>query len=145
MAEFTYIEDQTVANASNVLLNTVIGCNKGYVIHRNGSGIVTLRGLVNCPNSRFARYRVEFKGNIAVPTGGTVGEIGVAVAISGETLQSSLAVKTPAAVNQYDSVTTFAIIDVPRGCCYNVAIENASSTGEDILVRNALLEVTRIA
>ena len=71
MAEFTNNPRQTVQPNQPVLLNTTIGCPKGYVLHREGSGIVTLRGIVNCPQSCFARYQVTFNGNIAIPTGGT--------------------------------------------------------------------------
>ena len=53
MAEFTKNEVQSVLPNQPVTLNTSIGCNKGYVYHRNGSGIVTLRG---CTNNCFARY-----------------------------------------------------------------------------------------
>ena len=81
MAEYVYPLDQTVLADQNVLLQDSIPCNKGYVIHRNGSGILTLRGIVNNPCARFARYFVEFNGNIAVPEGGTPGEISVALAI----------------------------------------------------------------
>ena len=80
MAEFTYNPIQTVNYGQPVILNTTIPCNKGYVYHRNESGIVTLRGIVNCPNSCFARYQITFNGNIAVPEGGTVGPIAIAVA-----------------------------------------------------------------
>ena len=145
MAEFTYNDVQTVSYGQIVALNTAIGCNKGYVIHRNGSGIVTLRGIVNNPCSNFARYRCQVNANIALPTGETVGEIGIALAINGEAVQTSLAVVTPAAVEQYGNVTSFAIIDVPKGCCENISIENASADSQDILVRNANFEVTRIA
>lgn len=152
MAEFTRNAVQTVPYQQGVELDTTIGCNKGYVYHRPGSSIVTLRGIVNNPNCCFARYRVQFNGNIALPTGATVGEIGLAVAIDGEVIPTSYSVITPAAVEQFGNVTPFAIIDVPRGCCLNVSIDNASpqatpgtTPNPDILVRNSNLEVTRIA
>ena len=69
MAEYVYPLDQTIASGNNVLLQDSIPCNKGYVIHRNGSGILTLRGIVNNPCAKFARYFVEFNGNIALPEG----------------------------------------------------------------------------
>ena len=71
MAEYTYNEIQLIQPGASALLNTTIGCNKGNVIHRPGSGILTLRGLVNNPCAYFARYRVSFDGNSAVPEGGT--------------------------------------------------------------------------
>ena len=152
MGEYTYNEVQLIQPGASALLNTAIGCNKGYVIHRPGSGILTLRGMVNNPCSNFARYRVSFDGNIAVPTGGTVGEIQLALAIGGEVVPTSIAAATPAAVEQYWNVNGFAIIDVPKGCCYTVAVENASvsetpatTPASALNLRNLNVEVTRIA
>lgn len=143
-AEFTYNPIQEVLQNQPVILNTTIGCSKGYVIHRNESGLVTLRGIVNNPCSNFARYQVTFNGNIAVPTGGTVGTISVAIAIDGEPVLTSNAIVTPAAVDQYFNVTSTAIVTVPRGCCFNISVEN-TSTGDSINVQNANLVVDRIA
>lgn len=151
MAEYTYNPVQLVQPNGNVILNDNIPCCKGYVYHRNESGIVILRGAVNNPNGRFARYQVTFNGNIAVPDGGTVGAIAVALAIDGEPIQTSRAIVTPAAVDEYFNVTSTAPITVPRGCCFSVAVENVSegATAADpataINVQNANLTVTRIA
>ena len=158
MAEYTYNPVQTVAAGQNILLNTTIPCNKGYVYHRNESGIVILRGAVNNPNACFARYQVTFNGNVALPSTATVGPISVALAIDGEPIQTSKAIYQPAAVatdpptaENFGNVTSTAIITVPRGCCYSVAIENTSTgaTAADpapsILVQNSNLTVSRIA
>lgn len=151
MAEFTYNPIQLVEAGQNVLLNTAIPCNKGYVYHRNESGIVILRGIVKCDNACFARYQVTFNGNIAVPEDGTVGPIAIALAIDGEPILTSRAIVTPAAVDEYFNVTSTAIITVPKGCCFSVAVENVSfgATSADaptaINVQNANLTVSRIA
>ena len=151
MAEYIYNPIQLVQPNQNVLLESSIPCNRGYVIHRNGSGILTLRGIVNNACGCFARYQVTFNGNIAVPTDGTVGPIAIAIAIDGEPIQTSRAIVTPAAVDEYFNVTSTAIITVPRGCCYTVSVENASfgATAADpataINVQNANLVVSRIA
>ena len=159
MAEFTKNEVQTVNPNQPVTLNTSIGCNKGYVYHRQGSGIVTLRGIVNCPSACFARYQVTFNANIAIPNGGTVGPISVALALDGEPLLTSRAIVTPAAVadnpptqNNFFNVTSTAIITVPKGCCFNVSVENTSESvtpattpAPPILVQDANLTVARIA
>ena len=156
MAEFTYNPIQTVQPNQQVLLNTTIGCPKGYVIHREGSGIVTLRGITN---NCFARYQVTFNGNIAVPEGGTVGPISIAIAIDGEPVLTSRAIVTPAAAseappstNNYFNVTSTAIITVPKGCCFNVSVENTSESATPattpappINVQNANMTVSRIA
>lgn len=151
MAEYTYNPIQEVQPNQAILLNDSIPCNKGYVYHRGESGIVTLRGIVNCPNACFARYQVTFNGNIAVPEDGTVGAISVSLAVSGEPILTSKAIVTPAAVDEYFNVTSTAIITVPKGCCFNVSVENTSegATAADaptaINVQNANLVVSRIA
>lgn len=151
MAEFTYNPIQLVQPGQNVILNDNISCPKGYVLHRNESGIVILRGIVNNACGCFARYQVTFNGNIAVPEDGTVGEISVALTIDGEPIQTSRAIVTPAAVDEYFNVTSTAIVTVPRGCCFTVAVENTSegATAADpataINVQNTNLTVTRIA
>lgn len=143
MSEYTYNPEQLVQPNQNVLLMDSIRCNKGYVYHRNGSGILTLRGVVNNQCSCFARYQVAFNGNIAVPEGGTAGPISIALSIDGEPVLTSQAIVTPAAVDNYFNVTSTAIITVPKGCCLNVSVDNTST--EAINVQNANLTVTRIA
>lgn len=145
MAEFTYNPVQTVNANQPVILNNSIPCNKGYVYHRNESGVVTLRGIVNNCNACFARYKVTFNANIAVPEGGTAGPIAIAVSQSGEPILTSRAVVTPTAVDAYFNVTSPAIIDVPRGCCFDISVENISDSGDPINVQNANLVVERIA
>ena len=151
MAEFIENAVQVVQPNQPVTLETSIPCNRGYVYHREGSGILTLRGIVNNPSCCFARYQVTFNGNIAVPTDGTVGAIAIALAIDGEPIPTSKAIVTPAAVDEYFNVTSTAIITVPRGCCFNVAVENVSegatptTPAPAINVQNANLVVTRIS
>lgn len=148
MAEFTYNPVQLVQPSESLVFNTSIGCTKGYVIHRNESGIVILRGIVNNPCSSFARYQVTFNGNIAVPTGGTVQAIAVGLAIDGEPIPTSRAIVTPAAVEDYFNVTSTAFITVPRGCCFNVSVENVAAgdtAAVPINVQNANLVITRVA
>ncbi len=152
MAEFIYNEIQLVQPGASAVLNTAIGCNRGLVLHRPGSGILTLRGIVNNSCARFARYRVAYDGNIAVPEGGTAGEIQLALAIDGEIVPTSIAAATPTAVDAYWNVSGFAIIDVPTGCCYAIAVENASVSADPsttpaspLNLRNLNVEVTRLA
>lgn len=91
MAEFTSSGIQTVAAGQNVPLISTSACGKPCIVHRDGSGLVTLRGLTQqCK----AKFRVSFGANIAVPTGGTVGAITAALAINGEALNSSTATVT---------------------------------------------------
>lgn len=150
MAEYTYNPIQLVEPGQNVLLNSNIGCSKGYVLHRDESGIVILRGAVNNPTSCFARYQVTFNGNIALPVDETVGAISVSLALNGEPIQTSRAIVTPTAVDSYGNVTSTAIINVPKGCCFTLAVENTSApvdagAAPAINVQNANLTVSRIA
>lgn len=152
MAEFIYNDVQLVQPGASALLNDRIACNRGLVIHRAGSGILTLRGRVNNPCSSFARYRVSFDGNIAIPEGGTPAEIQLAIAIGGEVVPTSIATATPTVAEAYWNVSGFAIIDVPAGCCYTVAVENASVSADPattpapaLNLRNLNVEVSRQA
>ena len=147
MSEYLNNDIQLIQPGAPIPLRTSIGCPNGYVYHRPESGILILRGKTsNC----FARYQVTFNGNIAVPEGGTVGAISIALAVDGEPIPTSRAIVTPAAVDEYFNVTSTAIITVPRGCCVNVSVENVSeATGTTpapaINVANANLSISRIA
>lgn len=152
MAEYVYNEIQLVQPGAAAILDDGIRCNRGLVLHRPGSGILTLTGKVNNPCCPFARYRVSFDANIAVPTGATVGEIQLALALDGEIIPTSIAAVTPAAVENYFNVSGFAIIDVPSCCCYTCSVRNASVSDDpattpapSINVRNLNVEVTRLA
>ena len=152
MAEFVYNDSQLVEPNQNVLLMDSIPCPHGYVIHRNGSGIITLRGIVNNPCANFARYQVTYNGNLAVPEGGTAGAIAIALAIDGEPIQTSKAIVTPAADSEFFNATSTAIITVPRGCCYTISVENVSVSADpattpapEIEVANSNLVITRMA
>lgn len=113
----------------SVALNTAIPfvdsipCTRGYVWHQSGTGIFVLRGIVNNPCASFARYEVEFTGNIAIPTGGAVTPIATAIVVSGESRVGSRSIFPPAAVDTYGNVTSRATIDVPKGCCFTVSVE----------------------
>lgn len=130
-----------------------IPCNKGYVYHQNGTGIIILRGIVNNPSCCFARYSVEFTGNIAIPEEGEVTPIATAIVVSGEQRVGSRSIFTPAEVDEYGNVTSRAVVDVPRGCCFTVAVEYVNGTVDDptvvptplINVIDGSLSITRIA
>ena len=140
MAEFTNTSTALVAAGQNVPLTETAVAGNCNIVHREGAGIVTLRGQTNQCR---ARYRVSFGANIAIPTGGTVEAISLALAINGEPLVSATAIVTPAAVGDYGNVFVSANVDVPRGCCLTVAAENTS--GQAINVANANMIVERVA
>ena len=131
MAEFAYNPIQLVEPNQNIILDTVIPCNKGYVFHQSGTGIFVLRGIVNNPTACFARYNVVFTGNISIPTGGAVTPIATAIVVSGESRDGSRSILTPAAVDEYGNVTSRATVDVPRGCCFTVAVEYVNGSVND--------------
>lgn len=142
MAEFVTSATQTVAAAQNVLFTATAVCGNCCIMHRTGSGVVTLRGSNNRCNT--ARYKVTFGGNIAVATGGTAGPVSVAIALNSEPLYSSTATVTPAAIGDFFNVFATAIISVPYDCCLTVAVENVSAPATPIDVSNANLVVERI-
>lgn len=140
MAEFTNVELQTVALGGNVIFDETPICSTRCITHREGSGIVRLNGAYG--NGR-ARFLVSFSGNIQIPTGGTVGEISVAIAVDGEPLLATQMIVTPAAVENFFNVSAQTYIDVPCNCCVTVAVENTSA--QAIEVQNANLIVVRTA
>ena len=132
MAEYlTRDEVESVALNAPIPFVDSIRCNRGYVFHQSGTGIFVLRGIVNNPTSCFARYNVEFTGNIAIPEGGAVTPIATAIVVSGESRQGSRSIYTPAAVDEYGNVTSRATIDVPKGCCFTVSVEYVNGTVDD--------------
>ena len=138
--EITAVALQEVAENQNVLFTDTVICGGPSIVHRGGSGLVTLRGLTNQCR---AQYKVTFGGNIAIPTGGTVEEISLALTIDGEPLGSATMIETPAAVEQFSNVFGAVYIAVPRGCCLTVGVRNTSA--QAINVQNANLIVERIA
>lgn len=140
MAEYVAVANQSVATNGNVVFTNTAVQGSNCIKHREGSGIITLRGITNQCR---ARYFVEFSANIAVPTGGTAGAISLAIAISGEPVLSSQMISTPAAVEQFNNVSAGIYVDVPAGCCVNITVENTSNQAID--VANANIIVTREA
>ena len=131
---------QTVSANQNVYFTDTVICGNGSISHRDDSGLVTLRGVTNQCR---ARFMVTFGGNIAVPTGGTVGPISLTIAIEGEPVPATTMIVTPAAVEQFFNVKSSVFIDVPRGCCTRISVQNTSD--EAIVVQNANLIITREA
>ena len=137
MAEYTNIGPVTVAAGQNVPLTETSVSGGSCIVHREGAGIVTLRGQTNQCR---ARYKVSFGGNIAIPTGGAVSPISIALSVSGEPLASATAIVTPAAVEDYFNVFTAVFIEVPRGCCVTVAVENTSTQASNGPTSNLIAE-----
>ena len=151
--EFLYNDVQEVALNGPVLFRTSIPCNRGNVYHENETGNFILRGASgnNCCNA-FAQYQVTFNGNVAIPEGGEVAPVAVAITVNGEPRLTSRAIFTPAAVGAYGNLTSTAIIEVPRCCCFSLGVDSVPATADPtvtpapvIEVQNANLTITRIA
>jgi hypothetical protein len=122
-----------------VFTNTAVNGNPS-ILHREGSGLVSLRGLTNQCR---ARFRVTFGANVAIPTGGTVAPISLAIAINGEALPESTMISTPAAVDEYNNIGKSLFLDIAAGCCAQCSVENTGTT--EINVANANLIIERVA
>lgn len=149
-AEYLANAVQSVNLNSPVISSASIPCTRGYVYHEDETGIFILRGMTN--GQCFATYQVTFNGNIAIPEGGTVTPIAIAITVNGEPRPTSRAIFTPAAVGDYGNVTSTAIIKVPRGCCFSLAVEAVPATADptvtpapSIDVQNANFVINRIA
>ena len=138
--EITANAVQTVAtNSIVVFTNTAVNGNPS-ILHREGSGLVSLRGLTNQCR---ARFRVTFAANVAIPTDGTVAPISLAIAINGEALPESTMISTPAAVDEYNNIGKSLFLDIAAGCCAQCSVENTGTT--EINVANANLIIERVA
>lgn len=146
MAEWTANAVQTVNPGETIIFTeNPVPCTRGFVRHRDGYGDFVLAGKVcrkpcGCfPES--ANYLVDFGANIAIPTGGTVGAISLAITLSGSTIPASEMIVTPAAVEEYFNVSRAINADVWAGCCERVAIRNTSD--QPILVQDATVSFAR--
>lgn len=138
--ELTANAVQIVAADQNVLFTDTAVKGNCSILHRDGSGLITLRGITDQCR---ARYKISFSANVAIPTGGTVGPISLAIAINGEGVGPATMISTPAAVETYNNVATGLFIDVPVTCCSTISVVNL--TDGDISVQNANIIVERVA
>ncbi len=149
-AEYLAIAEQNVSLNAPVVFTASIPCNRGYIYHEDETGIFVLKGITN---NCFARYQITYNGNIAVPDGGTLTPIAVAISVNGEARPSSTAIYTPQAVDEFGNVTSTAIVTVPKGCCFSLAVRYVDATTADpatdptptIVVANSNLVIDRIA
>ena len=148
MAEYSANAVQTVAPGETIIFTeTPVPCRRGFVRHRDDTGNFLLSGYVptsyGCPCCRdnSANYLVDFGANIAIPTGGTVGQISVAITIDGSTIPSSTMIVTPAAVEEFFNVSRAINAQIWKGCCETIAVRNTSD--QPILVQNANIILSR--
>lgn len=132
MAEYLTTDAvQTVALNTAIPFIDSIPCNKGYVYHQDGTGIFVLRGIVNNTNCCFARYEIDFTANIAIPEGGEITPIATSIVVSGKSRDGSRSIFTPTTVDEYGNVTSRATVNVPKGCCFTVAVEYVNGSVND--------------
>lgn len=148
-AEYSANAEQLVLPGQSVIFTeNPVPCNNGFIFHRDGSGSFLLASRANrtlvrgcgCCGPRFleTQYEVEFHANIAIPTGGAVEPITLAISIDGVVDPSSLMEITPAAADEYGNVSAGIIVSVPSVCrCSNVSVVNTGTTATGINVRNA--------
>lgn len=131
---------QTVGTFRDLLFTDTAVPGNCSMMHREGSGLVTLRGVTNQCR---ARFRVSFGANVAIPTGGTVAPITVEISVNGEPLAETTMISTPAAVEEFNNISRVLFLNVPSGCCTQISVKN--TTDADILFQNASLIVERVA
>lgn len=88
---------------------------------------------------RFIDYPVCVGANIAIPTGGTVGEISMALAVDGTTLPETIMRVTPAAVEEYFNISRCVDVGIFRRCCQEISLRNTSD--QPILLDNGTLKI----
>lgn len=131
---------QTVNANQNVIFTETAVCGSNSILHREGSGITTLRGATNQCR---ARFRIFFSGNIAIPTTGTVGPISLAITLNGEPVGPTTMIQTPTATAAFNNVASAIYLDIPCGCCSQISVKNISS--QAISIQNANLIIERVA
>lgn len=128
MASYVTTADALVALNGTIPFNSVsIPCNKGNVVPVV-PGVLNLNGNTS---NRFARYEVTLQGNIQIPEGGAVTPIALGITLNGVVIPESVAIVTPAAVENYWHVNTSASITVPCGCCLTVSGAYVDGTEDD--------------
>lgn len=151
MAEYVTTTDALVALNGTIPFSSVsIPCNTGNVVPL-AVGVLNLRGG---NTNRFARYQVRVQANVQIPEGGAVTPIAVGIALNGAVIPESIAIVTPAAVEEYWHINTEATITVPCGCCVTVSGVYVDGTEDDpattptpsiTVRRNASITVARTA
>ena len=138
-AEYLANAVQTVALNSPVIFTASIPCRKGYIYHEDETGIFVLRGITD--GQCFATYQVTYNGNVAVPEEGELTPIAVSIVTEGEPRPTSRAIYSPTEVGAFGSLTSTAIVKVPRGCCFTLAVEYVQATDDPAIIPTPFIEV----
>ena len=148
MPEWSANQTQTVNPGETIIFTeNPVPCRRGLVRHRDDTGNFLLVGYVprqfgcRCNRQNDANYLIDFGANIAIPTGGTVGAISLAITIDGATIPASTMTVTPAAAEEFFNVSRAINAGVFVGCCESIAVRNISD--QPILVQNANIIISR--
>ena len=131
---------QTVGSFRDLLFTDTAVAGNCSIMHREGSGLVTLRGITNQCR---ARFRISFGANVALPEGATVAPISVEISVNGEPLAETTMVSTPSAAQQFNNISRVLFLDVPSGCCTQISVKNTTADNREF--ENASLIVERVA
>ena len=145
-ANYSIVTPQNLApNQPAVFLNSPCPCSEGLFFKKSGSVFLLASNAptqnrcscgCGCRRIYETKYEVEVHANIEIPTGGTVEEIQLALAVDGVIAPESLMSVTPAAVEVADNVGTSIIVPViSLSGCDSVALVNAST--QNITINNA--------
>ncbi len=142
-ASYSIVSPQTLApNQPAVFIDSPCPCREGLIYKKTGGAFLLASNApqsnCNCSCRRIyeTNYEVEIHANVEIPTGGTVEEIQLALAIDGIIDPASLMVFTPSAVEVAGNVGTSIVVPViSLSGCESVAVVNAST--QDIVINNA--------
>lgn len=139
--EITANASQAVTSGNNILFtNTTIQGNCS-IIHREGSGLVTLRGT---PNGQYrARFRIYYSGNIKADSSETVEGVtllSAALSLNGEPIDTTTMIVTVGDTTSIYNINTCTYVDVPTNCCATIAVRNISSITIDAINSNLIIE-----
>jgi len=151
MAKVLTVTDQNVALNGVIPFDYVsIPCNNGCVVPVT-TGVLSLQGS---RSNRFARYDVDLEANVAIPEGGAVTPLALAITLNGIPIPDSVAIVTPAAAEDVWHIHTSTTVTVPSGCCVSISAAYVDATEDDATVtptpsifvrRRASLTATRTA
>lgn len=131
MAEFTRVESQTVAANANVIFNaTAVPCGCGKIVHRDGSGLFTLKGK--------HRYYISFDANISGATADTAVEL--SITDNGEAIPGARMIVTPSAANALNNVSKTIEFPIITCCCHNISVKNTGAATVTVQDANIVIK-----
>lgn len=143
--EITAVLPQEITPGSNIMFDATPIPGNCSIVHKDGSGLVTLRALRN--NQCRARFRITFSGNLKANTDATISGVtllSLAIAQNGEAIPASIMTISVGDTGSVYNVATEVFVDVPTGCCTTISVKNITD-GVSVDTINANLIVERVA